>query len=277
MPVDPGNLLLLAHRDGATVLGLPGCARSPKLNGFDWVLQRVGAGLPVDRDQIMAMGVGGLLAEIGTRPQPREVAPPPGTPRVAVIVLAAGQSRRMGRLNKLVEALGSKPLVAYPVDAALASNAVEVVVVTGNEPERVEAALAGREVHFVHNAHFALGLASSLKAGIRALGEDVDAAVVCLGDMPRITAQHLDHLIAAFDPDEHRSIVVPTVDGKRGNPVLWGRRHFRSILGLEGDVGARALIGPNAAEVAEVVMEDDAALIDIDTTAALDAIRGDRR
>ena len=277
MPVDPGNLLLLAHRAGATVLGLPGCARSPKLNGFDWVLQRVGAGLAVDRDQIMSMGVGGLLAEIGTRPQPREVAPPPGTPRVAVIVLAAGQSRRMGRLNKLVQTLGSKPLVAYPVDAALASTAAEVVVVTGNEPERVEAALAGREVRIVHNPDFAQGLAGSLKAGIRALGDDVDGAVICLGDMPRITGQHLDRLIATFDPEAQKSIVVPTVDGKRGNPVLWGRRHFQAILALAGDVGARALIGQNASEVAEVAMEDDAALVDIDTTAALDAIRGEGR
>jgi len=277
MPVDPGNLLLLAQRDGAAVLGLPGCARSPKLNGFDWVLQRIGAGLPVERDQIMAMGVGGLLAEIATRPQPREVAPPPGTPRVAVVVLAAGQSRRMGRLNKLVETLGSKPLVAYPVDAALASAAVEVVVVTGNEPERVRAALAGREVRLVHNPDFTQGLASSLKTGIRALGEEVDGALICLGDMPRLTAQHLDRLIAAFAPDDQNSIVVPTVDGKRGNPVLWGRRHFASILNLEGDVGARALIGQNASEVAEVAMEDDAALVDIDTTAALDALRGDRR
>jgi molybdenum cofactor cytidylyltransferase len=95
--------------------------------------------------------------------------------------------------------------------------------------------------------------------------------------MPRVTAQHLDRLIAAFDPEAQQSIVVPTVDGKRGNPVLWGRRHFEAILGLEGDVGARALIGANASEVAEVAMEDDAALVDIDTTAALDAIRGEGR
>jgi molybdenum cofactor cytidylyltransferase len=183
----------------------------------------------------------------------------------------------MGRLNKLVETLGSKPLVAYPVDAALASNAAEVVVVTGNEPARVEAALAGRDVRVVHNPDFAQGLASSLKAGVRALGDDVDGAVICLGDMPRITAQHLDRLIAAFEPEAQKSVVVPTVDGKRGNPVLWGRRHFEAILDLAGDVGARALIGQNASEVAEVEMEDDAALVDIDTTAALDAIRGNDR
>lgn len=73
MPVDPGNLLLLAAlSDGAPVIGLPGCARSPKLNGFDWVLWRLFAGVPVTRADIMAMGVGGLLTEIPTRPRPRE-------------------------------------------------------------------------------------------------------------------------------------------------------------------------------------------------------------
>ncbi len=273
MPVDPGNLLLFARKDGRPVVGLPGCARSPKLNGFDWVLQRLGAGLEVDRAQIMAMGVGGLLAEIPTRPQPREIAPPPERPRVAVLVLAAGQSRRMGRLNKLVQPLGTKPMVAFPVDAALASKASEVVVVTGHEPREVETALAGRTLRFVHNPHFDEGLSTSLQAGIAALGAHVDGAVVCLGDMPRITAQHLDRLIAAFDPEEGRSIVVPTVDGKRGNPVLWGRRHFPAMQDLAGDVGARHLIGANESELVEVPMEDDAALVDIDTPTALDGYR----
>jgi molybdenum cofactor cytidylyltransferase len=217
--------------------------------------------------------VGGLLAEIATRPQPREVAPPPDRPRVAVLVLAAGQSRRMGRLNKLVQPLGTKPMVAFPVDAALASKAAEVVVVTGHAPREVETALAGRTLRFVHNPDFDQGLSTSLRAGVAALGSNIDGAIVCLGDMPRITAQHLDRLIDAFDPDAAHSIVVPTVDGKRGNPVLWGRRHFRAIEDLAGDVGARHLIGAHDSEVVEVAMEDDAALVDIDTPEALDRAR----
>ena len=71
MPVDPGNLLLLAERGGLSIIGAPGCARSPKENGFDWVLQRVLAGVPISDADIRAMGVGGLLMEIGVRPQPR--------------------------------------------------------------------------------------------------------------------------------------------------------------------------------------------------------------
>ncbi len=71
MPVDPGNLLLVGRLRGATVIGVPSCASSPKLNGFDWVLGRVLAGLPVGRAEIVGMAPGGLLMEIPTRPQPR--------------------------------------------------------------------------------------------------------------------------------------------------------------------------------------------------------------
>jgi molybdenum cofactor cytidylyltransferase len=75
MPVDPGNLLLIGSLGGKPVMGAPGCARSPKVNGFDWVLQRLLADVPVTRSDIMALGVGGLLMEIVTRPQPRAGAP----------------------------------------------------------------------------------------------------------------------------------------------------------------------------------------------------------
>ncbi len=75
MPVDPGNLLLIAELGNLPVLGAPGCARSPKENGFDWVLQRLLAGLPVGRAEVVTMGVGGLLMEIKSRPQPRAEPP----------------------------------------------------------------------------------------------------------------------------------------------------------------------------------------------------------
>ncbi len=141
MPVDPGNLLLSARLDGAVVVGLPGCARSPKLNGFDFVLWRIAAGLPVGRAEIAALGVGGLLGEIPTRPQPRDERPA-ALPRIGAVVLAAGLSSRMGS-NKLLAEIAGKPLVRRAVEAALASAADPVVVVTGNMAEAVTAALAG--------------------------------------------------------------------------------------------------------------------------------------
>jgi molybdenum cofactor cytidylyltransferase len=277
MPVDPGNLLLLGRIGGRPVLGLPGCARSPKLNGFDWVLQRLAAGLEVGRSEIMAMGVGGLLTEIPSRPQPREARPDRKAPSVAAVVLAGGQSRRMGSINKLLAEIGGKPMLRHVALAAVGSKAKPVVVVTGHDAERVEAALAGLEVRLTHNPDYAVGLSTSLRAGLRALPDDVDGALVCLGDMPRLTSAHLDRLIAAFEPSEGRSIVVPTVRGKRGNPVLWARAFFEPMLQLEGDVGARHLIGEHHERVVEVAMEDDAALTDVDTRDALARLTGGGR
>ena len=148
VPVDPGNLIMLGERAGKPVIGLPGCARSPKLNGFDWVLQRFAAGVPVTPKDIQAMGVGGLLAEIGARPLPRATATRPdpapdgpSAPKIAGMVLAAGQSRRMGTANKLLEAVGGKPMVAAAVEAALGADVTCVTVVTGHEAGRIEAAL----------------------------------------------------------------------------------------------------------------------------------------
>src|SRR5437016_7690147 len=125
MPVDPGNLLLIAAARGRPLLGAPGCARSPKENGFDWVLMRLLAGLEVPREAITGMGVGGLLMEIVTRPQPREVLSAGRGRHIAAVVLAAGRSTRMGGANKLLEKIRQRPLVRIAVEEALASRAKE--------------------------------------------------------------------------------------------------------------------------------------------------------
>jgi molybdenum cofactor cytidylyltransferase len=276
MPVDPGNLLLIAQARGRPVLGAPGCARSPKENGFDWVLMRLLAGLEVSREDIIGMGVGGLLMEIVTRPQPRE-APPPAADgrRVAAIVLAAGRSTRMGGPNKLLAEIGGRPLVRIVAEQALASRADPVILVTGHERAKVEAALAGLRVRLVHNPDYAAGLSTSLKAGLGALPSSADGAIVCLGDMPSVTAALIDRLVDAFDPEHGALVVVPTIEGKRGNPVVWSRRFVPDLMALEGDGGARHLIATYADVVAEVPVEDAAALTDVDTPDALLAVKAE--
>ena len=149
MPVDPGNLLLIGELDGRPVLGAPGCARSPAENGFDWVLNRLLAGLEVRREDITGMGVGGLLMEIVSRPQPREPAAVEGDKKVAAIILAAGQARRMGGPNKLTARFDGEPLVRRVAEHALKSKAGPVIVVTGHRAEEIAAALAGLDVRMV--------------------------------------------------------------------------------------------------------------------------------
>jgi len=274
MPVDPGNLLLIAAARGRPVLGAPGCARSPKENGFDWVLMRLLAGLEVRREAITGMGVGGLLMEIVTRPQPREEG---GVARrqVAAVVLAAGRSSRMGGPNKLLAEVARRPLIRIAAEAALASRASPVIVVTGHQREQVEKALLGLPVRLVHNPDFADGLGTSLKVGIAAVPAEPDGAIVCLGDMPRVDARLIDRLIDGFDPDRGALVVVPTFEGKRGNPVLWSRRFFPDLMAIEGDVGARYLIGRYGEAVVEVPVDGKAALTDIDTPEALIGVKAE--
>jgi len=273
MPVDPGNLLMLGRIGETPVVGVPSCARSPKVNGFDWVLERLVAGLPVSAEDLMDMGLGGLLAEIPSRPTPRagqgEI---PSAPRVAVVVLAAGTSSRMGAPKMLADFHG-QPMIRATVTEALASSADEVVVVTGHRGDDVAAALAGLKLRIVPNPHFAEGLSSSIRAGVAAVAGKADCVVIHLGDMPLVRAQLLDRLIAAYNPVEQRSIVVPTFHGQFGNPVLWGAEHFGKLTGLDGDRGARTLIASLKAEAVEIEAGSDSVLRDADTPEALEELR----
>jgi molybdenum cofactor cytidylyltransferase len=221
------------------------------------------------------MGVGGLLKDTEARPLPRaravapaeQAAPASG---IAAVVLAAGTSTRMAPYNKLLIAdKAGKPMVARVVDNVLSSGARPVIVVTGHRADDIRAALGGRPVTYVHAERYAEGLAASLKAGIAAVPADAAGAVVCLGDMPLVTGRIVDRLIAAHDPDEGRAIVVPTHQGKGGNPILWNRRFFPEILSLSGDAGARVLLQRHMEQVAEIEVGEDAVLRDFDTVESL--------
>lgn len=284
MPVDPGNLLLIAHLGEIDILGLPGCARSLKLNGFDWVLRRRFADIPVTRHDIMTMGAGGLLMEISNRPLPRAFASPkdtaapakeaePGSAtKIAAIVLAAGQSRRTGDINKLLVKVDGVAMVGRAVDAALAGGAEPVIVVTGHERAKLESSLAGRAVTFIHNPDFAEGMSTSVRAGLNALAADIGAALICLGDMPHVDSSLISRLMAGFDPARGHAVCVPTYKGKRGNPVLWAARYFPAMKNLAGDVGARHLIGEHGDAVHEIECGDPAVTFDVDTPEALKSL-----
>jgi molybdenum cofactor cytidylyltransferase len=199
--------------------------------------------------------------------------------RVGAIVLAAGRSTRFhasggSGATKLVETLGSRPIVQIVAEAALGSRARPVVVVTGHARSSVEAALAGLDVETAYNPEFSSGLASSLRAGLSAMPADAAGALVLLGDMPWIEAQLIDALIDAFVANEAALAATPTRRGRRGNPVLLGRGLFEAAMGLQGDEGARRLIGSlGAGELIEVEAADAGVILDIDTSDDLAAAR----
>ena len=275
MPVDPGNLLVLGTLDGKRVVGAPGCARSPKENGFDWVLDRLIAGLEVTAGDIAGMGVGGLLMEIPTRPQPREPVPQPARSalKVDIVLLAAGRSSRMGGPNKLLALFDGEPLVRRTAGRALGSKAAGTVVVTGHQRERVRSALAGLGVTVADNPDFADGLASSLKAGIAKVAPDAAGAMIVLGDMPGVSSKDLDSLIDAFRRSGGHAVVRASHQGKRGNPVLLPRSLFAAVAQLEGDTGARHLVEAEGLDVIDVEI-GQAASIDVDTREALEGAGG---
>lgn len=273
MPVDPGNLLVLGTLGGKRVIGAPGCARSPKENGFDWVLDRLIAGLDVTARDIAGMGVGGLLMEIPTRPQPREPLPARNRLKVGIVLLAAGRSSRMGGPNKLMALFDGQALVRRTAERAVASTASGTIVVTGHQRERVRDALSGLDVTFADNPDFADGLSTSLKAGIAYLPEDIAGAMIVLGDMPGIAPDDLDRLIDAFRAAGGNSVVRASHDGRRGNPVLLPRSLFAAVAHLEGDTGARHLVEAEGLDVIDVEIGEGAS-VDVDTREALEGAGG---
>ncbi|MGA9488009.1 MAG: nucleotidyltransferase family protein, partial [Methylocella sp.] len=177
--------------------------------------------------------------------------------------------------TKLAAPLFGKPLIRHAAEAALASRARPIFVVTGHAAPKVEAALVDLGFTLIVNPDYRTGLSSSLKAGIRALPETVAGAVILLADMPRISGELIDRLIETYEtPAEPPLAVTPVCAGLIGNPVLIGRRLFDSVAHLEGDHGARRLIVSAGHAVLKCPVDDNAIAIDIDTKEALRSLEG---
>jgi molybdenum cofactor cytidylyltransferase len=276
MPVDPGNLLVLGHLGGVPVIGAPGCARSPKENGFDYVLNRLLANIAVTPQDITSMGVGGLLMEIPSRPQPREMAKAVKKINVAALVLAAGQSRRSGASHKLRATFDGVPLLRRTCETALEAGFSKALVVLGFEHADFAGQLASLPVETIVNPLYADGLSTSLQAGIHALAPDIDGVLVMLADMPALTAANISKLVNAFKRAGGTAIVRATDHGKRGNPVILPHIVFAEIFKLRGDVGAKPIVEGFEGRVIDVEI-GAAASLDVDTEAAIKAAGGELR
>ena len=269
LPADPGNLLMTAGIGDMPVIGMPGCARSARLNGFDWVLQLVLAGIEIDEDEIADMAIGGLLMEIASRPLPRKMVERRRPTNIVIggVLLAAGASRRMGEVNKLLVEIDGQPMVRHAATAMLEGGIRDLVVVTGHQQDRVKEALKGLEVAFIHNADFDAGQAGSVAAGVAALPDGLSGALIALGDMPFVTADLVAEMIRDHSGlgDGETRISFPVHEGRRGNPVLWGRGFFDALRRLSGDAGGRTVLAENPAAVNSIGWHDNSIHRDIDT------------
>jgi molybdenum cofactor cytidylyltransferase len=183
--------------------------------------------------------------------------------RVAGIILAAGTSSRMGKMKLFLDVHG-KPMLGHVVESALRSALDQVIVVLGNEYERVPASIDFEDATVVFNPDFLKGQSTSLKAGIAAAGENCDAALFLLGDMPLVDSGVIDAVLQEHK-ETRASIVVPVFAGRRGNPVLLARSLFPMVLALEGDIGARAILAANEDLIETVDVDHDGILLDVDT------------
>ena len=269
MPVDPGNLLLLGEIGGRPVIVLPGCARSPKLNGADWVLERVACGIEVGSQDFAAMGVGGLLHEIASRPSPRlGGAETPAAPRIPILLLAAGASRRMGSSHKLLRKVDGLPLAAQVASRLSGSRASGIVAVVGSRGDAVADAFRMADagpLRVLVNALHGEGIGASIRAGIAAVAAESDAVVVALADMPEIVASDIDRLIGAYDPARGSGICrLVGPEGQPGHPVLFGRRYFEALGRLSGDRGAREVLAEHPQDLVDLEVPVEK-LADLDT------------
>ena len=282
MPVDPGNLLVLGQVNNVPVIGAPGCARSPKENGFDWVLARILSGDVPSSEAIMKMGVGGLLMEIPSRPQPRNKPPKskPDTLPIDILVLAAGRASRMlspdaggASPHKLLAEFDGEPLIRRSVSTALRAGGRETHVIVGYRADEMRSALKGLDVDIIDNHDFDDGMASSLQRGVAALSAGAAGVLIMLADMPAIGSDDLRKMLDAFAQAGGGCVVRAVSAGVRGNPVILPRETFDAVAALEGDVGARHVVAASGLPIVDVDI-GDAALLDVDTQEAVLAAGG---
>lgn len=184
---------------------------------------------------------------------------------VAAILLAAGESRRMGPVNKLTLAVHGVPLLRRTAQVLLRSALIEIVVVLGHEAETARALLCDMPLRLVDNPHFAEGRMTSVHCGMQALHKPCDGVMVCLSDQPLLESLDVDTLIRGFLQDCPRSVLVPTYQGRRGNPIVLAHRHREAILAGDRNLGCKRLIEKHPDLVWPMAMDNDHCVFDLDT------------
>jgi molybdenum cofactor cytidylyltransferase len=192
--------------------------------------------------------------------------------KVGALLMAAGNSRRMGGPNKLLMTLHNQPLIRFSMNAVRGGKFATRMIITGHDGENIAALAEGFEV--VHNPRFIEGFGTSLAAGfsVLLLQPDIDGALVMLADMPLIKAVQLTILADAFGAENGQAVIRAAHNGQPGNPVIIPRSLFSNMAKLDGDQSGQAII--KASGLPLVLVEiGPAALADADTPQALAALQ----
>ena len=182
---------------------------------------------------------------------------------VSAVILAAGESRRMGQPKQMLLVDG-QPMLGRVVRVVLAAGLDDVVVVLGAAAAEVKQALAGLPVRTVINDAWQQGMATSLRTGLTLVSPAAEAALFVPADLPCLTAQTIMAVVDCF-ASTGKPIVIPTCRGRRGNPVLFARRLFPELLAVQGDQGGRAIFASHQQEIGLVEVGDEGILLDVDT------------
>jgi molybdenum cofactor cytidylyltransferase len=186
---------------------------------------------------------------------------------IAAVLLAAGESRRMGEFKQLLR-LGNKTFVEHCVDNLLASSVDEVIVVTGHRESEVRRAIGNRPVKIVHNPDYQSGMASSIKCGVRQVSDNAEACVISLVDQPRIDTAIIDRLIQVYESGAYENgrplMVIPTYGEKSGHPVLLDLSLREEILAMDPEIGLRQVVLAHSGAITRVSVSSPAVLEDCD-------------
>jgi len=184
---------------------------------------------------------------------------------ISAIVLAAGESKRMGQ-NKLLLPWQGKTILEGVLDALLNSQVEEVILVLGHEAERIREKVPAQKIKIVSNSDYKKGMSTSIRQGLMALDESAKAFIIVLGDQPGISREIFNRLIREFQQNyPHKNIVVPSYRGTRGHPVLFSTKYMKEALQLQGDVGCRQILADHPEDILTVQVNTEAVLFDIDT------------
>lgn len=187
--------------------------------------------------------------------------------KIAGLILAAGESSRMGHKNKLMMRFLGKPMLIHVGDAAQSSNLSHVGVVVGQQSENIKKLISNQDVQYIENEQWKTGIASSIVAGIGQMHQ-VDGYLILLGDMPFISSELINLII---DHGSSENIVIPEKKGRQGNPVFFGSKFRDELMVLSGDFGAKKVIHENPSSVVKIEIESDAIFQDYDTQDSLKA------